>query len=379
MFSVGKEGTVTEAPPVRRRLLGAALRRYREGLGYRLDDAARVLECDRSKISRIESGQRGVRARDLRDLLTEYGVGEQEQRTLAAIAQSPRARGWWQPYADVLPGGWLDYFITEAAASQIQAYQPQLVPDLLQTREYACAVIGADPAVPAGAQALVLEAMLTRQQVILGERRTELAVVIGEAALHQVVGGTGVMRAQLARLAEMSGTYSQITIQVLPFAAGAPPAGGNGPLSILRFADAQSLGVVHLPGPCGGICLDSPPDVASHARAFTLLKASALTPAATARDCSGTWPHANPSPGAIRCSRCVRLQYLASMLATAAPEVTEVELVISGMTCAARAARVQANMKQGRRRHGTRQARQRNGPDHLPSRTQKAPQPLLPV
>ena len=274
---------MTEPPPVRRRLLGAALRRYREDLGYRLDDAARVLECDRSKISRIESGQRGVRARDLRDLLTEYGVGEQEQRTLAAIAQSPRARGWWQPYADVLPGGWLDYLITETAASQIQAYQPQLVPDLLQTREYARAVIGADPAVPAGAQALVLEAMLTRQQVILGERRTELAVVIGEAALHQVVGGTGIMRAQLARLAEMSGTYSQITIQVLPFAAGAPPAGGNGPLSILRFADAQSLGVVHLPGPCGGICLDSPPDVASHARAFTLLKASALTPAATAR------------------------------------------------------------------------------------------------
>jgi transcriptional regulator with XRE-family HTH domain len=272
-----------ETPPVRRRLLGAALRRYRESLGYRLDDAARILECDRSKICRIESGQRGIRARDLRDLLTEYGIGEQEQRTLAAIAQSPRARGWWQPYADVLPGGWLDYLITEAAASQIQAYQPQLVPDLLQTREYARAVIRADPAVPAGAQDLVLEAMLTRQQVILEERRPELAVVIGEATLHQVVGGTAVMRAQLTRLAEMSGANSQITIQVLPFAAGAPPAGGNGPLSILRFADAQSLGVVHLPGPCGGICLDSPPEIASHARAFTLLKASALTPAATAQ------------------------------------------------------------------------------------------------
>jgi transcriptional regulator with XRE-family HTH domain len=271
---------VTEPPPVRRRMLGAALRRYREGLGYRLDDAARVLECDRSKISRIESGQRGIRARDLRDLLTEYGVGEQEQRTLAAIAQSPRACDWWQPYTDVLPGGWLDYLITETAASKIEAYQPQLVPDLLQTPEYARAVIGADPA---GAHELVLEAMLTRQQVILGERQTELAVVIGEAALHQVVGGTEVMRVQLARLAEMSDTCPQITIQVLPFAAGAPPAGGNGPLSILRFADAQSLGVVHLPGPCGGICLASPPDVASHTRAFTLLKASALTPAATMR------------------------------------------------------------------------------------------------
>ncbi len=283
MFSVGEEGIVTEPPPVRRRLLGAALRRYRESLGYRLDDSARILECDRSKISRIESGQRGIRPRDLRDLLTEYGVGEQEQRTLATIAHPDKACGWWQPYADVLPGAWLDYLITETAASQIQTYQSQLVPGLLQTQEYARAVIGADPAVSAGTQDLFLEAMLTRQQVILGERRPELAVVIGEGALHQIVGGAQVMRDQLARLAEMRGTCPQITIQVLPFASGAHPAGGSGPLSILRFADAPSLGMVHLPGPYGGICLDSPPDVASHARAFTLLRVSALTPAATAR------------------------------------------------------------------------------------------------
>jgi transcriptional regulator with XRE-family HTH domain len=276
-----EERTVAETPPARRRLLGAALRRHRESLGYRLDDAARILECDRSKISRIESGQRGIRARDLRDLLTNYGVSEPEQRTLAAIAHPHRASGWWQPYTGVLPGTWLDYLITEAAASQIQAYQPQQVPDLLQTREYARAVAAADPALSVGTQDLVLEALLTRQQLILGERRSELAVVIGEGALHQAVGGTKVMRAQLAHLAEMSGTHPQITIQVLPFAGGAHPVGGSGPLSILRFADAPSLGVVHLPGPCGGIILDSPPDVASHARAFTLLRASALTPAAT--------------------------------------------------------------------------------------------------
>ena len=143
---------MTEPPPVRRRLLGAALRRYREGLGYRLDDAARILECDRSKISRIESGQRGIRAKELRDLLTEYGIGEQEQRTLATIAHPQRARGWWQPYADILPGTWLDYLIIETAASQIQAYQPQQVPDLLQTQEYARAVAAADPALPVGTQ-----------------------------------------------------------------------------------------------------------------------------------------------------------------------------------------------------------------------------------
>jgi len=259
------------------------LRRHRESLGYRLDDAARILECDRSKISRIESGQRGIHPRDLRDLLTEYGVAEQEQQTLTAIAHPHRERGWWHPYADVLPSTWLDYLITEAAASQIQAYQPQQVPDLLQTPEYARAVAAADPALSSGPQDLLLEAMLTRQQLIMGERRPELAVVIGEAALHQIVGGTAVMRAQLARLAKMTTTCPQITLQVLPFASGAHPAGASGPLSILRFADAPSLGVVHLPGPNGGIVLDSPPDVAGHAQAFTRLRASALTPAATAQ------------------------------------------------------------------------------------------------
>jgi transcriptional regulator with XRE-family HTH domain len=276
-----EKSIVIELPPVRRRLLGAALRRHREGLGFRLEDAARVLECDRSKISRIESGQRGIRARDLRDLLTEYGVSEQEQLTLTAIAQPHRAKGWWQPYVGVLSGTWLDYLITEAAASRIDAYQPQQVPDLLRTREYAQAVAAADPGLSAGQQDLVLEAMLTRQQVMLRERRPELTVVIGEGALHQVVGGTGVMRAQLAHLAEMSRTCPQITIQVLPFAGGACPTGGSGPLSILRFTDAPSLGMVHLSGPCGGIILDRPLDVASHAQAFALLRASALTPAAT--------------------------------------------------------------------------------------------------
>src|ERR1017187_2350800 len=157
MFPDREERTVVETPPVRRRLLGAALRRHRESLGCRLDDAARILECDRSKISRIESGQRGIRPRDLRDLLAEYGVGEQEQRTLAAIAHPHRERGWWQPYADVLPGTWLDYLITEAAASRIEAYQPQQVPDLLQTQEYARAVASADLALPADTHDLVLE------------------------------------------------------------------------------------------------------------------------------------------------------------------------------------------------------------------------------
>ena len=118
---------------MRRRLVGGALRRYRENVGYALEDAARVLECDRSKISRIETGQRGIRPKELRELLTEYGVPEREQAALVAIAGRGGQRGWWHRYADVLPAPYLDYVIMESAAAEIMTYEAQVVPDLLQT------------------------------------------------------------------------------------------------------------------------------------------------------------------------------------------------------------------------------------------------------
>src|SRR5258705_7427464 len=118
----GKAGTVTGEPPVRRRLVGGALRRYRENVGYVLEDAARVLECDRSKISRIETGQRGIRPKELRELLTEYGVPEQEQHTLTAIAQAGGRGGWQRHGGDALPSPYREYLALEQAASDIFIY-----------------------------------------------------------------------------------------------------------------------------------------------------------------------------------------------------------------------------------------------------------------
>src|SRR5260370_40175403 len=99
-----KAGTVTGEPPVRRRLVGGALRRYRENVGYVLEDAARVLECDRSKMSRIETAQRGIRPKELRELLTEYGGPAREQAALLALASRGGPRGRGHAYADPLPG-----------------------------------------------------------------------------------------------------------------------------------------------------------------------------------------------------------------------------------------------------------------------------------
>lgn len=257
-----------DAPPVRRLLLGAALRRYRENLGFALEDAARVLECDRSKISRIETGQRGIRPKELRELLTEYGVGEQEQNALAAIAQAGRRGSWQQHHGDTVPGPYREYLALEQAASDIFAYDPQHVPDLLQTPQYAQAIVTSDVSLQADtARGTLAELTLSRQRV-LGERRPRLTALIGEAALRQVTGDPEVMRDQLRALADAS---ERIVVQVLPSGCGTP---SSGPATILRFAGIPGLGAVYLPGLSGGICLAAQQDVASYTRAFEHLQTS---------------------------------------------------------------------------------------------------------
>jgi transcriptional regulator with XRE-family HTH domain len=282
---------VTGNPPVRRRLLGAALRRYRENLGFGLDEAAQILECDRSKISRIETGQRGIRAKELRELLTEYGVPDDEQAALLAVAHRGRQHGWWQDYPGVLSDAGQDYVIMEAAAEEILTYEAHQVPDLLQTREYARALADADPACTEEEQrAQAVEVKLIRQRVVLAERSPRLEFVIAEAALHQVVGGTRVMRPQLARLASLAGGAGgaggtgspSLSLQVLPFAAGVYAA-SVGSMAILRFSDTPGLGVIHLAALSGGVSLEDRDDLARYVRAFAQLRAAALSPAASAR------------------------------------------------------------------------------------------------
>ncbi len=268
---------------MRRRLVGGALRRYRENVGYALEDAARVLECDRSKISRIETGQRGIRPKELRELLTEYGVPENEQAALVAIASRSGQRGWWHPYADIFSEAYLDYVIMESAASEIMAYEAQLVPDLLQTEDYARAIAAAEPGYTTDQQRedVVAAKAVRRQGVLSGKRR--FWVILGEGALHQEVGGPGVLARQISHLVQLSDDFPDLTIQVLPFSAGAHAAAGSGSLAILRFPDAPSLGVVYLEALSGGVYLESQADVARYIRAFALLRASALSAADSAR------------------------------------------------------------------------------------------------
>ena len=273
---------MTDAPPVRRRLLGAALRRYRGAAGFSVDDAARILECDPSKISRIETGSRGIRPKELRELLTEYDVDEIQRNALVAIARQQGQRGWWQSYGEVLSDAYQDYIIMEATASASWTYEAQLVPGLLQTEDYARAIAAADVAYETRErQDEFVAVRLARQRVLTGEFPLHLWAILGEGALRQQVGGHEVMQAQLRHLIELTNELPNLTVQVLPFAAGAHAATSCGPFAILKFPDAPGLGVVYLEAHTGGLYLETESDVARYTLVFEHLRASALSTAAT--------------------------------------------------------------------------------------------------
>lgn len=279
-------------PPVRRRLLGTALRGYRESLGFGLDEAALILACDRSKISRIETGERGIRTEELRELLTEYRVPAAEQEALLAVAHRGRESGWWLGYRDVLSPAAQDYIIMEIAATEILAYEATQVPDLLQTADYMRAVAAADARYTNGAErAHAMEVKLNRQRIVVAGRAPRLEVVISEGALRQTVGPARVMRAQLGRLASLADTgfadglpdsdapeaeRAAVSLRVLPFAAGAHAAAGCGSMTLLRFAETPEIGVIHLAALSGGISLEGRDEVARYLSAFGQLRAAAL-------------------------------------------------------------------------------------------------------
>jgi transcriptional regulator with XRE-family HTH domain len=295
-------------PPVRRRLLGSALREYRESLGYNLDEAARILECDRSKISRIETGDRGIRAKELRDLLTEYGVPQVEQEALLSIAHRGRDSGWWLDYRDVLTADAQDYVIMEIAATEILCYEAAAVPELLQTPDYIRAVVAADTRCTSAEQrAHAFEVLLNRQQTVITGRAPSLDLVVTEGALRQVVGPPRVMREQLGRLAAIAETgfadglpaglpaghaaaghapvrpRCTVSLRVLPFSAGAHAAAGSGPVTLLRFAEAPDIGVVHLAALSGGVSLAGREVMRRYLRAFAELRAASLTSSRSAQ------------------------------------------------------------------------------------------------
>jgi transcriptional regulator with XRE-family HTH domain len=267
-----------ENPPVARRELGALLRALRTEAGLTVDDVADRLMCSATKVSRMETGQRGVSARDVRDLCQIYAITDDtEYRRLMELAAQGRAQAWWQPFN--LP--YATYVGLETAATSIRDYASGIVPGLLQTADYARAVH--ENGIPTLEPEVVEERVrerLSRQRILTSTSPPRVHIVMDEAAIRRAVGGPAVMVEQLDRLLEATGALPNLVIQVLPFSVGAHPALNAN--FVLLDLSAPAGKVVYVEGLVDPMYLERPQEVRKYEKVFDWLSRLALPPAASA-------------------------------------------------------------------------------------------------
>ena len=279
-------GTRAGGPAVQRLVLGRQLHRLRESRGLTAGQAAEAIRGSHSKISRMEHGRVGFKERDVGDLLTLYGVtGSKERAALLNLAREANTPGWWHAYCDVLPA-WLEPYVgLEAAASVIRTYQIQLVPGLLQTESYARALIRQGSAATEQEIARRGELRASRQEILRRPGAPQLWAVVDEGALRRPVGSPDTVREQLRHLIQMAG-HPAVTLQILPFRAGAHPAMG-GPFTILRFAEPDLRDVVYIEQLTSALYLDKPAEADSYLEVMDQLCLQADPAADTTQVLSG--------------------------------------------------------------------------------------------
>jgi transcriptional regulator with XRE-family HTH domain len=266
---------------VRRRQLMAELRRLRDAARLTQEDVARSLDWHPTKVMRIETGRTAPHPNDVRVMLGLYGVSAPEQVTaLVKLAQDARQRGWWYSYRDVLLNRYEFFIGLESEASSIRNFELAMVPGLLQTEDYARALIRGGPMeLDAEEVERRVEVRMTRQQALGRDDRPQLWVILDEAAIRRTVGGAAVMRGQLESLAKAA-ELGRTTVQVVPFGAGAHP-GQLGPFVILGFPEPAEPEVVTMETAGGNLYVDKPEEVRLYTTAFDHLRAVALSPADT--------------------------------------------------------------------------------------------------
>jgi len=268
-----------QSPTVRRRELGALLRELRKGSGFTVEDVADRLLCSATKVSRMETGHRGATLRDVRDLCNLYGVDDAKRERLMSLARQSRERSWWQEVDHQLSAPYSTYIGLETAAVSIRDYESGVVPGLLQTEDYARAMIRGNTlprATPEVVDELVATRM-TRQHILRGDDAPRLWAVLDEAVLHRRVGGAEVMRAQIERIIKDS-ELPNVTVQILPYDIGSHP-GLDSTFIILEFAEPAVSNAVYVEGLVGQIYLERPQDVERYTHTFDHLRAMALSPA----------------------------------------------------------------------------------------------------
>jgi transcriptional regulator with XRE-family HTH domain len=263
-----------EGPTLRRRRLGAELKRCREAAGLTQENVSRHFEWHAAKVTRIETARVAVTARDVKDLLALYGVQDEEYReALMAMARLSREKTWWTDYRDIMRPG--NFIGLEAEASSLRSWEPIVLPGLLQTEAYARALMRTGrPTDPPEDIERRVRLRMKRQGRLRAANPLILSAIIDESVIRRVVGGAEVMDEQLRHLIDTAQSQN-VTLRVLPFDAGEHPFLG-GSAALLEFRETTHLDVVYLEGLAGDLYEEQHSEVARYRDEFERLSAKAL-------------------------------------------------------------------------------------------------------
>ncbi len=265
-------------PTALRIMVGSQLRTLREARGITPQAAGESIRGSHAKISRLELGRTGYKERDINDLLTLYGVVDPAQREpFLALVRLANEQGWWHGYSDLLPSWFENYLGLEGAAQWIRTYEGQLVPGLLQTDDYARAVV----TMASGARDVMrrVELRRRRQEILNVPGGPSLWAILDESMLRRPIGGRQVLRGQIEHLLAMS-EHPKITIQILPYSASGHAAVTSS-FAILRFAEEQLPDIVYLEQISSALYLDRLQDLETYRRVMDCLSIEAATPVAS--------------------------------------------------------------------------------------------------
>lgn len=267
------------SPLMLRRRLRTELRTARLDSDLTQEQVARAMEWSMSKMNRIEKAKSGISANDLKVLLPFLGIKDKKRtEELIALARAARESPWWSRYKDVAPEKLLELIDYESAASAVSQFESMFIPGILQTDEYARAVLQVFYDQKSAAERLtaMVDLRTTRTGLLTRENAPRFSFVLDESVIHRVVGSSAIMSRQFQHLASFA-KLPNVTIQVVPFTAG-PHPGMNGPFEVVQFADTPDENIVFLEGPRGDIISEDPVETEYYLETFTRITAASLGP-----------------------------------------------------------------------------------------------------
>ena len=267
------------SPTIRQRELGMRLREFRTAKGLTVEDVARELLCSPTKISRAETGARRATLRDVRDLCRIYGVDAEMSAELMELAREARQPGWWTKYDDLKIAPLIGM---EQAATAITSFGMYFFPALLQTEDYARAIIrGIAPKIGEDILGQRVEARMMRQKLLQAPKPPKYRVLLDEAVLHRHVGGPAVMKAELDKVLSLM-REEKAAVQVIPYEVGAYGAGDSN-FSYLEFAGTKLPDLVFVEGLVSQLYLERPDELNRYREALDHLRDEALNPRDSAK------------------------------------------------------------------------------------------------